>query len=40
MFEPWKTIFGTVTVSRTGYRAEGAASLHPLDGTLNLPRET
>jgi hypothetical protein len=32
-----ETIFGTVTVSRTGYRAEGTASLHPLDGALNLP---
>jgi hypothetical protein len=34
-----ETIFGTVTVSRTGYRAEGTASLHPLDGALNLPLE-
>ena len=34
-----ETIFGTVTVSRTGYRADGTASLHPLDGALNLPRE-
>lgn len=34
-----ETIFGTVTVSRTGYRAEGTASLHPLDGALNLPRD-
>ena len=34
-----ETIFGTVTVSRTGYRAEGTASLHPLDGALNLPVE-
>ncbi|MFH1602583.1 MAG: hypothetical protein ABIH03_01605 [Pseudomonadota bacterium] len=32
-------IFGTVTVSRTGYGAEGKASLHPLDGALNLPVE-
>src|SRR6266849_10212917 len=32
-----ETIFGTVTVSRTGYRADGAASLHPQDGALNLP---
>lgn len=35
-----ESIFGTVTVARTGYGTEGAASLHPLDGALNLPRET
>ncbi|MEK6631065.1 MAG: ISKra4 family transposase, partial [Acidobacteriota bacterium] len=34
-----ESIFGTVTVGRTGYGTEGAASLHPLDGALNLPRE-
>lgn len=34
-----ETIFGTVTVARTGYRADGTTSLHPLDGELNLPRE-
>jgi len=34
-----ETIFGTVTVSRTGYGAEGKPSLHPLDGALNLPVE-
>lgn len=34
-----ETIFGTVTVSRTGYGAEGKLSLHPLDGALNLPVE-
>lgn len=34
-----ETIFGTVTVSRTGYGAEGTTSLHPLDGELNLPAE-
>ena len=34
-----ESIFGTVEVARTGYRAEGAASLHPLDGALNLPPE-
>jgi hypothetical protein len=34
-----ETIFGTVTVSRTGYGAEGKPSLHPLDGGLNLPVE-
>src|SRR5216683_2599913 len=32
-----ETIFGTVTVSRTGYGADATASLHPLDGALNLP---
>lgn len=34
-----ETIFGTVTVSRTGYAAEGTTSLHPLDAELNLPVE-
>src|SRR6516225_6940409 len=34
-----ESIFGTVEVARTGYGAEGAPSLHPLDGALNLPRE-
>jgi hypothetical protein len=34
-----ETIFGTVTVSRTGYGAAGKPSLHPLDGVLNLPVE-
>jgi hypothetical protein len=34
-----ETIFGSVTVSRTGYGAEGKPSLHPLDGALNLPVE-
>jgi len=34
-----ESIFGTVTVARTGYGTAGAASLHPLDGALNLPRE-
>ena len=34
-----ETIFGTVEVQRTGYGAEGAASLHPLDAQLNLPNE-
>ena len=32
-----ETIFGTVEVGRTGYGAEGEASLHPLDAQLNLP---
>lgn len=34
-----ETIFGTVTVTRVGYGAEGEGSLHPLDGQLNLPVE-
>ncbi|MDE0217923.1 MAG: ISKra4 family transposase [Spirochaetaceae bacterium] len=34
-----ETIFGTVSVERTGYGAEGHASLHPLDAQLNLPDE-
>jgi hypothetical protein len=34
-----ETVFGTVSVERTGYLAEGAKSLHPLDGELNLPLE-
>jgi hypothetical protein len=34
-----ESIFGTVEVARTGYGAEGTASLHPLDGALNLPLE-
>ena len=34
-----ETIFGTVDVGRTGYGAEGHASLHPLDAQLNLPAE-
>jgi hypothetical protein len=34
-----ETIFGTVEVTRTGYRAEDQPSLHPLDGALNLPSE-
>jgi len=33
------TVFGSVTVERTGYGAEGEASLRPLDGKLNLPVE-
>ena len=33
------SVFGPVTVSRVGYGAEGSASLHPLDGELNLPPE-
>lgn len=33
------TVFGTVTVTRTAYRALGACNLHPMDATLNLPAE-
>jgi len=33
------TVFGSVTVERTGHGAQGEASLHPLDGHLNLPEE-
>jgi len=32
-----ETIFGTVSVERTGYVQEGSRSLHPLDAELNLP---
>jgi hypothetical protein len=34
-----ESIFGTVEVTRTGYREPGKPSLHPLDGGLNLPPE-
>jgi len=34
-----ESIFGTVDLARTGYRAQGTPSLHPLDGALNLPPE-
>ena len=34
-----ETIFGTVEVDRSGYGAQGEASLHPLDAQLNLPDE-
>lgn len=34
-----KSIFGPVGVERFGYGKEGSASLHPLDGELNLPTE-
>lgn len=34
-----ETVFGTVTVHRAGYGADGSKSLHPLDAELNLPRE-
>jgi len=34
-----QTIFGEIRVSRVGYGADGAQSLHPLDAELNLPEE-
>jgi hypothetical protein len=34
-----ESIFGTVEVTRTGYRAEDKPSLHRLDAALNLPPE-
>lgn len=34
-----ETVFGKVQVDRAGYGREGAESLHPLDGELNLPPE-
>ena len=36
---PLMTVFGSVGVARTAYAAPGSASLHPLDGQLNLPEE-
>lgn len=34
-----ETLFGTVSITRTGYGGRGLESLHPLDGALNLPEE-
>ena len=34
------TSFGEINVPRTGYARAGEASLHPLDGEMNLPRES
>lgn len=34
-----ESVFGTVSVTRTGYGAPGARSLQPLDAALNLPAE-
>ena len=34
-----ETIFGTITLERSGYEREGCDSLHPLDAGLNLPDE-
>ncbi|MDH6129745.1 hypothetical protein [Kitasatospora sp. GP82] len=36
---PLATVFGTVTVTRSAYRALGASNLHPMDAGLNLPLE-
>lgn len=33
------TVLGQVTVQRVAYQAPGTAGLHPLDASLNLPRE-
>jgi hypothetical protein len=33
-----ETIFGTVELTRTGYRAEGESIAYPLDRALNLPQ--
>ena len=32
-----ETVFGTVSVERTGYGKKGTESLHPLDGELKGP---
>ena len=34
-----ESVFGAVTVTRTGYGGDGLSSLHPLDAALNLPDE-
>ena len=34
-----ESLFGTVQVERLGYGTPGQESLHPLDATLNLPKE-
>jgi hypothetical protein len=34
------TLFGEVTVRRLGYGARGEESVFPLDGELNLPRDS
>ncbi len=34
-----ETVFGTVSMERTGYGQDSVKSLHPLDGELNLPDE-
>jgi hypothetical protein len=34
-----ETVFGTVSVNRSGYGQQGVDSLHPLDAELNLPDE-
>lgn len=34
-----ETVFGTVSLARTGYGKEGVESLHPMDAELNIPDE-
>ena len=34
-----ETVVGTVVVPRAAYQAPGCEDLHPMDATLNLPRE-
>jgi hypothetical protein len=34
-----ETVVGTVAVPRKAYQAAGCSDLHPMDATLNLPRE-
>ena len=34
-----ETVFGTVSIERSGYGQQGVKSLHPLDAELNLPDE-
>jgi hypothetical protein len=34
-----ETVLGTVAVPRRAYQAPGSEDLHPMDATLNLPRE-
>lgn len=35
-----KTIFGKITIQRTGYSAKGTSTLYPKDAQLNLPRNS
>jgi hypothetical protein len=35
-----QTIFGEITIERTGYSRPGAAAVHPLDDQLQLPRRS
>jgi hypothetical protein len=36
---PLRVLFGDVVVPRLAYQAPGVEGLHPMDATLNLPRE-